>query len=120
VRVRAIAKRKKLKPGQRQRAVRLVVKNSQGKKSIKKVRTQCRLDGERLQGRDKRKACAVTVKRNRRKAVVRVKPKCSVQLKVRVRIVAKAPGAERKVWKRTWGVKNKPRIECTTDSRATQ
>ena len=79
---------------------------------IKRVRTQCFLRGKQLRGAAKALNCVVKTKTTGSKAVVKVTPQCSVGLRIRTTIVAKAPGAQRAVWKRSWGVKNDPRLPC--------
>ena len=106
--VKARAKAKKLKPGKRTKVVRKASTNGQ----IKKVKTNCYMFGNKLTGKDKRAVCKFKKKKAASNAKVWVKPKCSVGVKIRVKIVAKKPGASRAKWQRTWKVKNAPRTYC--------
>ena len=106
--VKARAKAKKLKPGKRTKVVRSATTNAQ----IKKVKTQCYVFGNKLTGKDKRAVCKFKKKKTASNAKVWVKPKCSVGVKVRVKIVANETGMDKATWQRTWKVKNKPRTYC--------
>jgi len=116
----SLGKKKKLKPGKKVRLVKTKatttevdsVNSAAAERWIKKVRTQCLLDGTKLKGKAKRSSCTIDTKRSAKKAVVKATPHCSVGLKIRTKIVAKAPGATRDVWKRTWKVRNSPRSSC--------
>lgn len=105
---KAAAKGTKLSPGVK---ARLVKATTNGK--MKQVRTTCSVRGQKLKGKDKRANCLITTKKQAKKAVVKATPLCSVGLKITTRIVAKAAGAERETWKRTWKVSNDPHTTCT-------
>ena len=105
---KARAKNKKLKPGKLIKVVRKTTTDGQ----IKKAKTNCYVFGNKLTGKDKRAVCKIKTKKTSSNAKVWVKPKCSVGVKVRVKIVAQADGATKTKWQRTWKVKNKPRTYC--------
>ena len=80
---------------------------------IKKVSTTCQVNGNKLTGKNKRAICGITTTTTKRTAVVKSHPTCTVGVKVRVKIVAKAPDAKKTRWKNTWKVHNTPRTVCT-------
>lgn len=119
----SVASTQPLKPGKRIRLVKVVAKNEEpqaasavrgpGNQSwIKGVHTQCYLNNQRLTGEDKDLNCTFRTRTTEKKAVVKVTPHCSRGLKVRAKIVARAPGSRRTSWKRTWRVESKPPITC--------
>jgi hypothetical protein len=108
VAVTARAKAKQLKPRKRTKIVRSVSTNAQ----ITKVMTNCYLYGTRLRGEDKRAVCNFKKRKTNSNAKIWVKPRCSVGLKVRVKIVVNASGMDKATWQRTWKVKNSPRTYC--------
>jgi hypothetical protein len=79
---------------------------------IKKVSTTCQVNGNKITGKNKRAICGLTTTTKKRTAVVKSHPTCTVGVKVRVKIVAKAPGAKKTRWKNTWKVQDKPRTVC--------
>ena len=93
---------KKLKPGRKTKIVRSVSTNG----SIKKAKTHCYLNGEKLAGRAAKKFCKIKTKEDKTNAKIWVKPsKCSTGLKVKTKIVAKTQDARKAKWNRTWKVK---------------
>lgn len=103
-----MAKGTKLTPGVK---TRLVKASTNGK--MKRVRTTCSVHGQKLKGKYKRANCLIKTKKTTKKAAVKVIPRCSVGLRITTRIAAKATGAKRKTWKRTWQVNDAPRSTCT-------
>ena len=106
--VKARAKARQLKPQKRTKVVRKATTNAQ----IKKVKTNCYVFGNKLTGKDKRAVCKIKTKKTSSNAKVWVKPKCSVGVKIRVKIVANETGMDKATWQRTWRVKNQPRSYC--------
>ena len=107
-----MSKGQQLKALGRQVLVKAVVPDSEGRKAIKRVRTQCYLNGRKLTGAARRHNCVITTKRTADAVTVKATPTCSVGLRFRTRIVAKAAGATRTVWQRNWGVAADPKIPC--------
>ena len=107
--VKARSKSKQLKPWNRSKVVRSVSTNGK----IKKVKAQCFLDGNKLTGRAKKANCKTQTVKKRKNARVYVEPKCSVGLKIKVLIVAKATGQPSTKWQRKWKVKNNPLTYCS-------
>ena len=115
----AVGKGTALQPGKKTRLVKAVASRSTQNLSsakdqswIRKVRTRCSLQGRNLTGKDKRANCRFVTRTTKKKVAVTVTPKCSVGLKVHVRILARAPGSSRTTWQRTWRVGNRPRTTC--------
>lgn len=100
-------KNRQLPTLRRSKLVRKVV--SEGR--VAKVRATCLYRNQRtLSRKDQRELCAVTVQKTRQNAQVWVTPRCSTNLRARVRVVVKGiPGVGRKVYERTW------RVERDTD-----
>ena len=96
---------------QLQERTRLVKVRTDGR--IKKVKVQCSLKGTRLRGDEKTENCGTRVKQRAQRAAVAATPNCGAGLKIKVAIVAKAPGAKRAKWKRTWRVRKDPSVACT-------
>ena len=99
----------KLKPSKKQTLVKAVVRNAGGQKAIRKVKTKCSAPGAKLSA----KACGLKARASDDSVAVKIRPKCSVGLKVRVVIKAQAPSAASTTWKSKWNVKPKPRISCS-------
>ena len=83
---------------------------------LKTVKAQCLLRGKKLTGANKRANCSTNVRTRRATTTsvrVVVRAKCTAGLRFRVKATATAPGQAKGSWKRSWGVKDKPRIRCT-------
>ena len=102
-----------------------IVRSTRTDGTIKKVTVHCFLQGQRLRGVDARAICGMERSRMSksvarttplvladRSVTISVQPACTIGLKVRVKIVAKAPGKDQTSWKRSWIVKNVPPIHC--------
>ncbi len=90
------------------------------------ARVFCTLRGNRLPPRLRERLCSPTVtgpaataadvtaaaKTRKKKLRITAKPDCSAGLKVHVTIAAKAKGAPRKVFTRSFRVDNKPTVKC--------
>lgn len=109
--VKARAKRKALKVGKKTEVIHRVKTNGK----IKKVKTNCYVGGHKVTGKQAKKVCRIKIriKKSNTNAVVKVTPKCSVGVKVKSKVVAKASGAPRAIWHRTWKIKKKPRVVCS-------
>ena len=108
LRVKALKKAKKLEPTSRSKIVRSAWTDGR----IKWAKTHCYLNGNKLRGDNAVAVCRIKTKQSRGNVRAWVKPKCSVGLKVKTVIVAKAVGQDRTRWHRTWTVKSKPRTIC--------
>ena len=105
----ARAKSKRLKVGKRTRIVRDIETNG----TLKRLTVSCYFQGHKLTGKQKRSICPTT--KNKRRGVAKAEPQCSTQLRINVRIVAKADGQRRATWKRNWRVKQRPPVVCSLD-----
>ena len=94
-----------------QKQTRLVKVKSDGK--IKKAKAQCSVNGKRLKGKEKAANCGITINKKSKKAAVKATPNCGAGLKINTTIVAKAPGAKRAKWTRTWKAQQDSNLPCT-------
>ena len=121
--VNALPKGDDLPVDERSVLVRSVRTNGQ----VLVTRVFCTLKGNRLPKRLRERLCDPTVsgsaataasrgvaaaKVRKKKVRITATPACSTGLKVHVTIAAKAKGATRKVFTRTYKVDNKPRVKC--------
>lgn len=105
--VRARAKAQRLKVGKQNRVVRSIRTNGK----LKQLRVNCYFPEHKLTGKKQRSLCLT--RSDKRRGVVEVEPLCSTQLRINVRIVAKATGQPRAAWKRSWRVEKRPRVVCS-------
>jgi len=108
LKVKSRAKNQALKPGQKATIVRTVKTDG----TIRAAKVQCLVKGNKRTGQDKKATCRVSTKITSKNVRIRVTPKCSAALRIKAVLKAKAPGLSAATWKRTWNVKNQPRIQC--------
>ncbi|MCB0918870.1 MAG: IPT/TIG domain-containing protein [Actinobacteria bacterium] len=104
--VTARAKNKKLKPAERVTVVKRATTNGE----LTAVKAHCYLDGNKITGKRAKSICKVRT--NDRTGRIVVRPACSVHLKVKAIVRARAPQAKGSTWTRTWRVKHAPRTHC--------
>lgn len=123
LKVNAVRKGKRLAAKERN----LLVRSARTNGTILAARVTCSLKGSQLPPRLRDRLCApkvsgataagasseLTASQVRRKKLrITVKPRCSTGLRVRVFIAAKAPGAKRKTFTRSYRVDNTPPVKC--------
>lgn len=123
LKVNAVRKGKRLAVKERNIVVRSVRTNG----TIRAARVSCSLKGSTLPRRLTDRLCAPTVagataaggdgeltaaQVRRKKLRITVTPRCSTGLRVRVAVTAKAPGAKRKTFTRSYRVDNTPPVKC--------
>ncbi len=105
----------RLPVGRPTKVVKKIVSNGKSTVSAK-----CLVNGQKIN-----RACDIRLTPNRLRAypsaandvarvAVVVTPKCSLNVRVVVRVVAKKAGAARATWTRSWRVHNQPAIVCST------
>ena len=80
---------------------------------IKKAKAQCSVNGKRLKGKEKAANCGISINKKSKKATVKATPNCGAGMKIKITIVAKAPGEEKAKWTRTWKVQRDSNVPCT-------
>ncbi|MCB0918325.1 MAG: hypothetical protein KDC39_07120 [Actinobacteria bacterium] len=79
---------------------------------IRKVQVRCFVRGRKIGRARLAHVCRTVVRGAQDRPRVSVRPRCTVGLKVQVRLVAGADHADRAVWSRIWRVRNSPRTPC--------
>lgn len=102
---------KRLTVGKRSRVVRSIDTNG----TLKRLEVSCLLHGHKVTGKQRRSVCLTA--KSKRRGVVEVAPLCSTRLRITVRIAAKAPGAEKATWQRSWRVEQRPRVVCSRNGK---
>jgi hypothetical protein len=105
LKVKALAKAKKLQVGKKSKLVRQI--RSDAKVGVK---VHCSIKGKKVKGKKGKKLCGIKTQKN--KGRVLAKPRCNSKLTYTAKVTAKGPNVEKRTWQRTWKVKQKPQVAC--------
>jgi len=100
------------------RSVLLGSVRSNGK--VTSVRAECRLNGNRIRGRDADRLCGIKIPNAKKLAKGKVRitalPTCSRNLSITATVTSKKPGARAATWTKTWRVDKRTSIACSLDA----